>query len=61
MSVKELHRKHNDHQTLKKEKDEMRGREADLVKRIGDLKIKNNTIEENIHYLHEKLIGCMKT
>ena len=53
MCVKELHHKNNDHQTLKKKMNEMRVREADLIKRIGDLEIKNNTCEENLPHVHE--------
>ena len=33
MCMKEIHCKHNDHQTLKKHMDEMRVREVDLVKK----------------------------
>ena len=57
MCMKELHQKHNDHQTLKKEMDEMSVREADLVKIIGDLEIKNHALEENLHHIHEKING----
>ena len=32
----------------------MRVREADLVKGIGDLKIKKKTLEENRNHVHEK-------
>ena len=35
--------------------DEMRVREADLIKRIGDLELKNNTIEVNLYHVHEKI------
>ena len=33
----------------------MRVKEADLVKRISDLEIENNILEENLHHLHEKI------
>ena len=33
----------------------MRVREADLIKRIGDLEIKNNILEGNLHHVHEKI------
>ena len=55
MCVKEFHHKHNYHHTLKMETYEMTVREADLIKRIGDLEVKNNTLEENLHYVHEKI------
>ena len=53
--MKELHQKHNDDQTLKKKLDEMRVREANWVKRIGDLQILNNILEKNLHHVHEKI------
>ena len=43
MCMKELQHKHNDHQTLKMVMYDMRVREADWIKRIGDLEIRNNT------------------
>ena len=61
MCMKELHQKHNDHQTLKMAMYEMRVKEADLMKRIGDLIIKNNTVEKNRRCVYEKTIGCMST
>ena len=35
--------------------DELRVREADSVKRNGDLEIKINTLEENLHHVHTKM------
>ena len=52
MCMKELHHNHNN-----QEMDEMRVREPDLVQRIGDLEIKNNTLKENVHHVHEKMNG----
>ena len=43
------------------EMDEMRDREADFLKRIVDLEIKNNTLEANIHHDHKKLMVCTNT
>ena len=55
MCMKRLHQKHHENQTLKKEMDEMRVREADLVYRIWDLEIMNNTLEKNLHHVHAKI------
>ena len=35
----------------------MRVREADLARRIGNLEIKNETLEENLYHDHEKVDG----
>ena len=60
MCMKELHQKHNDNETLKKKMDEMRFREADVVKRIGDLEIKNSTLGENLPHVHAKINAMQK-
>ena len=53
--MKALYQKQNDYKTLKKKMDEKKVWEADLVKRIGDLEMKKNTLEENIHHIHAKI------
>ena len=59
--MKEFNKKSNDHQALLKEMNDTRVREADLVKRIGDLEIKNNTLEKNLYHVHAKTMPCMNT
>ena len=39
----------------RKETDGVRLREADLTKRISDLEIKNDTLEESLCHVHEKI------
>ena len=40
--------------------DEKRVREAYLVKRIGNLEIKNYTLEENLHHVHTEINAIYK-
>ena len=55
MCMEELHHKHNDHQTLQRAMLAITVREADLVKRIIDLEIRNNTLEKNPRHVYEKI------
>ena len=55
MCVKELQHEHSNDQSLKMEMDEMRVREAELVKKISDLEITINILEEYLHHIYGKI------
>ena len=55
MCMKKIHHKHNHHQTFKVAMYEMKVREGDFIKRIGDLEMEHNTLERNFHHVYEKI------
>ena len=55
MCMKELLHKHKNHQTLADTIYKMRVKEADLVKTICESEVRNDTLEENLCHIYEKI------